>query len=140
MRIVAPHHTPARSAPRPLLFAVAATLALVIAGCGEPLVKVDSSVLRLRVTEYKITPQKVQVRPGRLKIIVVNTGIVTHNVHVEADKPNASGILVAFGGTPVAHPGERVSGKVTLPPGTYKLVDTLGNHAELGDYATLIVK
>lgn len=141
MRIVSPHSSAVRSSRARLAWALTGALALVIGGCGDGrLVKIDSSVLRLRVEEYKITPQKVQVHAGRLKIIAVNTGILSHNIRVESTQPNAAGSPVVLGGTPVAHPGEKVSGKVTLTPGTYRLLDTIGNHADLGDYATLIVK
>ena len=140
MRIVSPHSPPGRSAHAPVAWAVTVAVALVLGGCGSHLVKVESSVLRLRVEEYKITPDKVQVHAGRLKIVAVNTGILSHNIRVEAVEPNTAGNPVVLGGTPVAHPGEKVSGKVTLTPGTYKLLDTIGNHADLGVYATLIVK
>lgn len=141
MRIVSPHSPPGRSSHAPVAWALAGALALAVGGCGNAkLVKIDSTVLRLRVEEYKITPENVQVHAGRLKIVVVNTGISSHNVKVETTQPGPSGGPVVLGGTPVAHPREKVSGKVTLTPGTYKLLDTLSNHAELGDYATLIVK
>lgn len=127
-----------------------AAVAVLAAGCGTHVVKVDSSVIRLRIDEYSFTPQEVQVHAGRLKIIAVNTGILTHNVRVQVARPNATGDPyvpgcvppnVATGcGTSVAQPGERVvSPKLTLAPGVYRLVDTISNHADLGEYGTLTV-
>jgi hypothetical protein len=139
MRIVS-LPTPAALATAPpaglaLLGALALALALLAGGCGSHLVKVDSSVLRLRIDEYSITPQDVEVRAGRLKIVAVNTGILTHNVRVEpADDPHP------IGGTGVAQPGQVVIAKVELKPGRYRLVDTIANHADLGDYATMTVR
>ncbi len=141
MRIVSPHSRPGSHAHRPATLALLGSLALLLSGCGSPLVKVNSSVLRLRIDEYSITPDKVQMHPGRIKIIAVNTGVVTHNVKVEAVKRNENGSVVILGGTGILHPGDKLtSPKMTLGPGTYKLVDTVGNHADLGDYGTLIIK
>jgi hypothetical protein len=98
-------------------------LGALLAGCGSDPVFVDSSVLRLR-----------------LKIVAVNTGILTHNVRVEEDHPDHRGNPIVLGGTATAHPGDSVSGKVILKRGRYRLVDTIANHKDLGDYATLIVE
>jgi hypothetical protein len=108
--------------------------ALALGGCGSRAVIVNSTKLELRLDDYRIVPQLVQVRAGRLKIVAYNVGVLVHNVRVEP--PNG----IPIGGTPIAHPGEVVSGKVTVTPGTYKLVDTISNHADLGDFATLIVR
>lgn len=115
-------------------------LAVMVGGCGSHTVVVKSSVLRLRLDEFRIIPDRVQVPAGRLKIVAYNTGTLTHIVRVEQPYNDANGNPIVLGGTSVAHPGEVVSGKVTLARGTYKLVDTIGNHAGLGEYATLIVR
>jgi hypothetical protein len=141
MRIVSPHSLPGSSAHRPATLALLGSLTLLLSSCGSHLVRVDSSVLRLRVDEYSITPDKVQMHPGRIKIVAVNTGILTHDVKVETVKHNQNGSAVIIGGTGVLQPGDRLtSEKLTLAPGTYKLIDTIANHADLGDYGTLIVK
>jgi hypothetical protein len=141
MRIVTPHSLHGSPAHRPLTLALIGGLTLLLSGCGSHLVKVDSSVLRLRIDEYSITPDKVQMHPGRIKIVVVNTGNLTHNVKVEAVARNENGSVVVLGGTGILHPGDKLtSDKLTLVPGTYKLIDTVGNHADLGDYGTLIIK
>jgi hypothetical protein len=141
MRIASPHSPPKHSVRTPVGLVVLGALALLPVGCGSHLVKVDSTVVRLRVDEYSITPQLVQVHPGRIKIVVVNTGILTHNVRVESEHPNSAGNPAVLGGTGVAQPGQKVtSPKLTLAPGSYRLVDTIANHADLGDYGTLIVK
>lgn len=114
---------------------------LLLAGCGgQRTVIVDASVLRVRLDEYRITPQQVQVRAGRLKLIAVNTGVISHNVKVELGHRDALGQPIVLGGTATAQPGQEVVAKLNLRPGRYLLADTLGNHVDLGQYGTLIVK
>ncbi len=151
MRIVSIHPPRALLPRHPAHLVLVGALALLVGGCGDHLVKVDSSVLRLRIDEFSITPQLVQVHAGRLKINLVNTGILTHNVRVETEQPSKTGSPYVPGcapatsttgcGTGIAQPGTKVtSEKLTLQPGRYRLVDTIANHADLGDYGTLIVK
>jgi hypothetical protein len=141
MRIVSHHHPSGSSARTPGAAALLGGLVLLLAGCGSHLVKVDSSVLRVRIDEYSITPDNVEMHAGRIKIVAVNTGILTHDVKVEAVKPNAAGNAVVLGGTTVMQPGQKLtSEKLTLAPGKYKLIDTIANHADLGDYGTLTIK
>ncbi len=150
MPIVPPH--PARAQPQrpPAGLALLGALALLAAGCGSShLVKVDSSVLRLRIDEYSITPQDVQVHAGRLKIIVFNSGIAPHDVRLETQGGNRAAAVL--GGTSVLLPGQQAIScaipatptntcpKLDLQPGTYRLFDTIANHADLGDYGTLTV-
>jgi hypothetical protein len=103
-------------------------------------VVVNGSVLRLRLDEFRITPPRVQVNAGRLKIIAFNTGQLTHNVKVELEHRDASGQPVVLGGTPTALPGGEVEAKMVLTPGHYRMVDSLANHVDLGQFGTLIVK
>lgn len=129
------------TARRLALSALAAAAAAALAGCGgEREVSVAGTVLRLRLDEFRITPQLVRVHPGRLKIVAYNTGVLTHNLKVELNHPDAYGQPIVVGGTPTALPGEEVETKITLPAGTYAMVDTLANHRDLGQYATLVVR
>jgi hypothetical protein len=114
---------------------------VMLAGCGgSHTVVVNGSVLRLRLDEFRITPQRVQVHPGRLKIIAFNTGQLTHNLKVELEHRDASGQAIVLGGTPTALPGGEVEAKMVLTPGRYMMVDSLANHVDLGQFGTLIVK
>jgi len=114
---------------------------VTLAGCGgsHPVV-VNGSVVRLRLDEFRITPQLVQVHPGRLKIIAFNTGQLTHNLKVVLEHRDATGQQIVLGGTPTALPGGEVEAKMTLAPGRYLMVDSLANHVDLGQFGTLIVK
>jgi plastocyanin len=115
-----------------------ASLGLNACGSADT-VRVPGSKVELRLDEYRILPRSLSVRPGRLKLVARNTGLLTHNVRVESEKPAAGPNPVVFGSTPTAHPGETVTTKLTLSPGRYRLLCTLGNHADLGQRATLIV-
>jgi plastocyanin len=129
---------------RPCVLALTA-LTLVAAGCGSSAVKVTGGVVRLDVDEYRITPDRVTVPAGKVKILIHDTGLLTHNVHIEDPrKVDAQGNLQDLGGTPTAHPGTgpatREAVTLTLASGTYRMVCTIANHEVLGQYGTLVVK
>jgi plastocyanin len=122
--------------------AVLCAAALGAAGCGDDdLVEIDGRTLRLRLDEYRIMPQDVRVKPGRLRIVATNVGRLTHNVKiVRRDETDLEAPVQEIGGTRSTQPGESAS--VTfedLEPGEYRLACTLGNHDDLGQYGTLVV-
>ena len=77
-----------------------------------------------------------------MHLVVHNIGRLTHNVAVEtfSDSPETDS-PVELGRTATSHPGETVTedGRISLKPGKYRLVCTIGNHDDLGQYATLVV-
>jgi plastocyanin len=117
-------------------------VAALPAGCGEgPVVPARDHTIGLRLDEYRILPKRVSAPAGRLRLIVRNTGILTHNVVVErvSSDPTATPVVIAR--TVTVHPGQRSPVVTfTLAPGTYKLACTIGNHDDLGMTGTLIVK
>ncbi|MEJ7798399.1 MAG: plastocyanin/azurin family copper-binding protein [Solirubrobacteraceae bacterium] len=121
-----------------------ATTALLLGGCGESeRVRIDRPILRLTLDEYRVVPQKVSVRPGKIKVVVRNTGRLPHNVVIQippkevADKP----VEVLGGRVKSMQPGESSEPiKVTLTQGSYRLVCTIANHDDLGQYGELIVE
>lgn len=127
------HHAPRR------LAAVGALASLSLAGCGAHVVNVDSSVVRLRLDEFSITPQIVRVRVRRIKVIAVNVGVATHDIEIRAEYLDKQGYPIIYNKPTVLQPGQTDAFKVTLKPGRYKLLDTVANHADLGQYGTLIV-
>ncbi len=134
--------------PRMFLPAAAcAAAALAFTGCGDSdVVSTDKPIIRITVDEYRIVPQNISVkrdptRNGRLKIAVRNTGRLTHNlvIQIPPKKFRAKPVEVARVGT--MQPGEEGEPiKVTLQPGTYRLVCTVGNHDDLGQTGELQVK
>jgi uncharacterized cupredoxin-like copper-binding protein len=116
--------------------------AAVLSACGGSTpVRDRDGTLRLKLDEYRIRPQALEVHTGVIRIVARNGGRLTHNVKVQqADDAQGSTTPVDFGGTPTAQPGQTVrSDPIRLEPGTYRLVCTIGNHENLGQYAELRV-
>lgn len=129
---------PARRAILALLGAAA-----LVTGCGggtpDPVTDRDA-ILRLRLDEYRITPQNLKVAAGPVRIVARNVGRLTHNVKVEEATDEEGVTPVVYGGTETMQPGERApTVTVRLAPGRYRLVCTIGNHDNLGQYADLEV-
>jgi plastocyanin len=114
---------------------------VALAGCGTKTARIDSHELRLRLEEFRFVPQSVSVPPGRLKIVAVNAGALTHNVVVELTHRDSNGNPVIKAAIPTILPGQTsLPLKVDLPPGRYLVVSTLSNQADLGMTATLTVR
>ena len=131
---------PARAA-----FCLPVALALtLLSGCGggDEVVRDRDNTLRLRVNEYRIAPQDLRVQEGRVRLFVMNVGRLTHNVAVESfsNSPETDEV-VEFGRTTTAHADETVREEaiIRLRPGKYRLVCTIANHDNLGQYGTLYV-
>ena len=129
-----------RRQPRRLA-AVGLAATVCLAGCGSHVVTVTSNEVRLRLDEFKITPQTVAVHAApRIKISAVNVGVETHDVVVEAEYLQKDGDPIVYNKPVVLQPSQSTSFKLyNLKPGRYKLVDTVANHADLGAYGTLTV-
>src|SRR4051812_12871741 len=127
--------------------AAAALIAVVVVlgGCGDGAPsRPDSPILRLPVDESRIGPQDIVVKGGRMKFVVRNPGRLTHNLVIQTppkspdDKPEQ---LTPTSRTATMQPGQTAEPiKLTLAPGTYRLVCTIANHDDLGQFATLTVR
>lgn len=120
-----------------------AALALTLAGCGEDdPVRIDGRELRVELDEFRIMPEDVSVAPGRLRIVAVNVGRLTHNLHVvKEDEEDREAPPTDLGGTGTAQPGETATFTFQdLDPGEYRIVCTITNHDDLGQYGELIVR
>ena len=116
--------------------------AAVVAGCGPRAVTDRDATLRLRLgdPEYAITPASLRVRAGRVRIVARNQGILTHNVKVEEVSDEEGVTPETYGGTETMQPGATApTVELELRPGRYRLVCTIGNHENLGQYAELEV-
>jgi len=130
--------------PLSLAGCLTATTALVLAGCGEAeRVRIERPILRISLDEYRIQPQNISARPGRIKIVVRNTGRLPHNLVIQTppeeigDKP----VDIIGGRVRSMQAGEAAEPiKVTLSPGTYRLVCTIANHDDLGQYGKLVIE
>ena len=125
------------------LAALATAAAAATAGCGSDpsYTPAAGHTVRLRLDEYRIVPQAVTVPSGRIEIVARDTGRLTHNVAVvQFDRPLGEDEEKQYARTPTAHPGDLVRTTVTLEPGKYRLVCTIANHDNLGQYGELKVE
>ena len=116
---------------------------LALGGCGDDDVyRTDRPVLRLTLDEYRIVPQNVVVRPGRTKAIVRNAGRLTHNLAIQIPEgPDGKPFDIPGGRVGTMQPGETGEPiKVTLAAREYRLVCTIANHDDLGQYGELKVQ
>jgi plastocyanin len=126
-----------------LLAASALALAAPLAGCGEDdPVPVEGRTLRVELDEFRIVPEDVAVASGRLRIVATNVGRLTHNLKVvKEDEEDREAPPTELGGTGTAQPGETATFTFEdLKPGEYRIVCTITNHDDLGQYGELIVR
>ena len=123
-----------------LLSTLAAAATLAACGSDPPYVPASGRAVSVRLDEYRIVPQRVTVPAGRVRIIARNVGRLTHNVAVvQFDRPLGEDEEKQYARTRTAHPGDVVQTTVTLTPGKYRLVCTIANHDNLGQYGELKV-
>jgi plastocyanin len=124
------------------LIAALTVAAAALAGCGDdtPYVPAKGRTLRLRLDEYRILPSRITAPAGRVTIVARDVGRLTHNVAiVQFDRPLGEDEEKQYARTRTAHPGDVVRTTVTLRPGKYRIVCTIANHDNLGQYGELKV-
>lgn len=119
--------------------------AVALAGCGgdgddEPgrtATVPATGAIEVVADEYSFDPENVVVEGAgsrvQLEIALRNDGALAHNLKVFRDGSEV-------GGTPTFQGGETRSGRVAVTPGSYEMVCTVGNHADLGMTGTLVVR
>jgi plastocyanin len=124
----------------PLLLVLAA---LVATGCGGAIAYTRAPERRVdvRLDEYRVLPEHIQVTAGSVTITAHNVGRLTHNlVVVQFKRPLGNEDEKQYGQpTKTLFPGETASTRVELKPGKYRLICTISNHDNLGQYAELKV-
>jgi len=113
------------------LIAIAAT-AIPLVGCGSAAKVVHHRTVTIKLTEYRLTPQSITARKGRVTLVVVNTGRRTHNLVVSQDGTDIAA-------TKALWPGQHAELTVSLPAGAYRIASTVLNDDSLGEYGTLNV-
>lgn len=117
---------------------VALALALVLggpgalAGCGTTARVGANRSLVIGLSEYRLTPQRVQAHAGALSLYVRNLGRLTHNLTLSADGQ-------ALATTKPIAPGQSTWLFIDLAPGSYAMASTLFSDQALGQYGTLVV-
>jgi plastocyanin len=91
--------------------------------------------LRVAAHEYSFDPANVVVLRGRarLRVTLDNKGSLAHNLKLVQGEQEV-------GGTPTFPGGRSRSATVELGPGSYEMICTVGNHAELGMTGKLEVR
>ena len=119
------------------------TAALAAAGCGDDVAYTHAPDRRVdvRLDEYRVLPEHIQVTAGRITLVARNTGRLTHNlVVVQFDRPLGDEEEKQYGEpTKTLFPGQTASTAVNLEPGKYRLICTISNHDNVGQYAELKV-
>ena len=125
----------------PRTLAALLVTAALASGCGSDPTEVEGRSLQIRLDEYRLMPQDVQVTAGRLRIVATNVGRLPHNLRVvKQDEEDRESLPTDIVGTRTAQPGESASIAVEdLKPGNYRLACTIANHDDLGQYGTLKV-
>jgi plastocyanin len=126
----------------PAIIATAAVAVALTGGCGggdgeEPGRTVTAAAGRtvaVTADEYSFDPETVVVLgAGRIEIALRNEGALAHNLRIVRAGRD-------LGGTPTFQGGSSRSAIVPLPHGTYEMVCTVGNHAQLGMKGRLEVR
>jgi plastocyanin len=125
---------------RPLVLAACLTAAL--AGCGgggekhqgKAVTVERGHVVRVTGREYSFTPDRIVVAGGGGSITVrfTNAGSLAHDLRVFQGRREV-------GGTPAFQGGSRTA-TLRLAPGDYRMVCTVGDHAQLGMNGSLRVR
>jgi hypothetical protein len=135
-----------RRARASTLALVALALAGAVGGCtagsstsAPELVLKDGATLRVKLTEYKVEPKRIDIEAGRdgtarLTLVAVNDGDIPHDLAI-----GRGGFII--GRTTTIKPGQTAIAKgFRLPIGTYRIFCTVSNHDTLGQYGFLVVK
>ena len=125
---------------RPLVLAACSTAAL--AGCGgggdkhpgKAVTVQRGQVVKVTGREYRFTPDRVVVLGGggRIRLRFANEGSLAHDLRIFRGGRE-------IGGTPAFQGGSR-SASLLLAAGDYRMVCTVGDHAQLGMRGLLRVR
>ena len=123
------------------LLPLTALLLLASGGCGgdddrpgRTVTVKPGATLAVAADEYSFDPERIVLTgAGELTIELENVGVLAHNLKVFDGGDE-------IGGTPTFTGGNTRSGAVTVSPGEYELLCTVGDHAELGMRGKLSVR
>jgi plastocyanin len=121
-----------------------ASLTLGLAACGGgnggggggPAVTFQKGQpVKVKATEYAFDPGNITIEGGGgpTTIELENAGSLAHDLRVEKSSED-------IGGTPIFTGGETKSAKVTLAPGEYEFLCSVGDHADRGMRGKLTVR
>jgi len=114
------------------LLAASLMLAWLASGCGRAPLAASGNVLRVALSDYRLSPRDTHADAGPLTILVHNYGRFPHNLAL-----SAGGHLLEE--TKPLWPGESADLSVVLPRGKYLMASTLFSDQALGTFGTLNV-
>ena len=115
--------------------------AIALAGCGASsggkgrTVTVEAGgPVTVTAHEYRFDPKTIVAGGGSpLTLTLRNGGSLAHDLRVRRGGRDV-------GGTGIFTPGQSQTVRLSLPPGSYQFLCTVGDHAQLGMRGTLVVK
>jgi plastocyanin len=120
----------------PLGGAAVAIAASPGASALAPAAKLHTTAVGVSLREYRLTPYRARVLPGRVRFNIENFGEDAHDLRVLG--PGRSTAIRAT--SPVVKAGARHTLEVTLRTrGLYRLICTLGDHEQRGMVARMRV-
>ena len=107
----------------------------------DGMVRVDGSVIRVELREFRMSPQSVSIRRGNVVVIATNRGAQVHNLQIETIVPRSSDERA----TPILaikalQPGASGSNNASLSPGKYRWRSSIANDDDLGMYGVIEVR
>ncbi len=88
--------------------------------------------IRVEMGDFFYNPGEITAEAGKVRFILANVGATAHRFSITGGEVKASSKNVGA--------GRESSLEVELPPGTYKLGCTLGDHEARGSVGTLTVR
>jgi uncharacterized cupredoxin-like copper-binding protein len=119
-----------------------ALAAVATGGCGDVVyTRAPDRRVDVRLDEYRALPEHIEVHAGRVTFVARNSGRLTHNLGVvQFNRPLGDEEEKQYGErTKTLFPGQSARTTAQLKPGKYRLVCTIANHDNLGQYAELKV-
>ena len=107
----------------------------ILAGCREapPVVRAPTGAITVAQVDYRLRPQAVRTRAGRVTLDVVNSGRLAHTLRLRRG-------ATEWAAVPSLLPGARARARRRLAPGTYTMFCVIANHEELGMWGTVEVR
>lgn len=125
-----------------VMLAVLASFTFAACGGGQPAAEQpaappvapapsgDAQAVEVAMSEFKFDLTPAEVRAGRVRFALKNTGAVEHSFVIED----------VGKGTEQVRPGQETALEVELAPGTYTVICDVAGHREAGMTLELVVK
>ena len=113
---------------------VGLALSLAAGACGSSKrTQVKNGRLDVKMREYRLIPQRVDAKAGKLTIVVRGRGVLAHRLAIGRGRFALAQAATVF-------PGSTRTLTVRLPAGRYRLFCSLSNHDTLGMHGSVVVR